>query len=228
MEKQENYEDLSIAHNLDYTFQAKYNDWKSRIGYFLYNDKREIPCMMMVKNIEDGKKISVDTERLREEIIVDDNNIFAPIMIKNNPNIQLCSFGQAKGRLIGHWKRFQHDKELEKAYDNAVYTYLDEKFAEELPRNVKPRNFIPHQLVITEMKKPRLVYACNTPGKDKTSLNEIMYKWAISLNKIEHIVNNWRSRKFWMTEDIKSMFHQIRLLFKDLGYFCFLYWKKGV
>lgn len=107
---------------------------------------------------------------------MDDNNIFAPIMIKNNPNIELCAYSQAKGRLIGQWRRFMNDPEYEKAYDTAVYTYIDENYAQELPENVKPINFIPHQLVITENKKPRLVYACNTPGRDKTSLKEIMFK----------------------------------------------------
>lgn len=205
---------------------------KTKIGYFLYNNKREVPVMITVKQIEDDHKISLDnelaTEKLRREIVIDDTNIYAPIMIKNNPNIELCSYGQAKGRLIGQWKRFQHDKEYEKIYDNAVYSYIEDNYAIELPKNVKPKNFIPHQLVISDTKKPRLVYACNTPGREKTSLNEIMYKGAISLNKIEDIVNDWRIMKYWICGDIKAMFHQIRLLFRDLGYFCFLYWKKGI
>lgn len=48
---------------------------KTKVGQFLYNGKREIPCMIMVKRIEDEKKISLDneiaTEKLREEIVLD-------------------------------------------------------------------------------------------------------------------------------------------------------------
>lgn len=59
-------------------------------------NRREIQTMIMVKTIEDDTKVSIDnkvaTERLKQQLEIDDNNNYAPIMIKDNPNIQLCSY----------------------------------------------------------------------------------------------------------------------------------------
>lgn len=202
------------------------------IGKFMYNKKRGLPVNLIVKRPTEDKPISINTEnanlKLEKEIVISEGKMYAPLMLRDVGEVELCSMNIAKQRLITQLRRFYKDKAYEESYDEAVYAYINENYAIELPENVTPKNFIPHHLVIVEGKKPRLVYACNTIGKDKISLNDILYKGKIQLNKIVDILINWRRYKFWLSGDIKAMFHQIRLMTKDLGYCCFLYWKKGV
>lgn len=124
-------------------------------------------------------KLSINKEEasasLEESIKIEENKIYAPLMIKEI-NDKLCSFKIAKSRLLRQLARFRKDPEYEQAYDNAVFAYIDDNYAEELPKKIKPINFIPHHLVMVPGKNNHLVYACNTPGDNNTSLNDIMYK----------------------------------------------------
>lgn len=132
----------------------------------------------------------IASEKLKQQIVFEWQKYICSFDVERYWKYRVVStYRLAKERLIGHWKKFQI-KEYEVHYHEAVYAYLEDNYAEELPKQVKLINFIPHQLVITEMKKPRLVYACNIPGK--VSLNEIMLKGSISSNKIKDKKSKWK------------------------------------
>lgn len=128
------------------------------IGYFLYNKRRKIPINLMVKREQNDKPISINSEdaskKLEREIQVTNGKIFAPLMLKENKCIELCSINIAKQRLLTQLKCFLKNKDYETQYDTAVYAYIDDGYAMEIPEYVEPKNYIPHHLVLTEGKNP--------------------------------------------------------------------------
>lgn len=205
------------------------------IGNMFYMiDARPIKNVnMMLKNYSTKeKKVSVDEEimvkKLEEELEINSETITAPLMLKEEVTSTLCTFGQAKKRLLSQLKRIRSSKEFEQRYDEAVYAYLDENYAIEKPEDIHPRNFIPHHLVVNPNKKPRLVFACNTKGKEGKALNDVLGTGIVRLNEIPKLLNKWRERKYFGIADIKAMYHQIMMIRRQYGLCAFLYWKKNV
>lgn len=205
------------------------------IGKIFYpNDtKNEVKVNMLLKeSSRKEQKISIEEERmvkrLEKDMKIKEDHIEAPLMLRKEVKEILCSYSQAKKRLIAQLKRMRKDEKLEKIYDEAIYAYLDEGYAIEKPKNIKPLNFIPHHIVKNRNKKPRLVFACNTKGKEGESLNDVLVKGIINLNEIPTLLYKWREKRYFGLADIKAMYHQILLLEEQFGLCSFLYWKKGV
>lgn len=187
--------------------------------------------MLLNQHIKKEKKVSLEEEemvqKLDKEIKVKETLIEAPMMLKEEVKETLCSFGQAKKRLLTQWKKMKNNKGFEEMYDEAVYAYLTENYAIEKPEEVKPLNFIPHHLVLNPNKKPRLVFACNTKGRKGKALNDVLATGIVQLNDIPQLLNKWRERRYFSIADIRAMYHQIMMLKRQYGLCAFLYWKKG-
>ena len=207
---------------------------ETAIGKMFYpteNDQNIKVNMLLEKTIKKKKKISIEEEQmtrsLDKEMKILEKTIEAPLMLRKNVTKTLCSFSQAKHRLLSQLKKIKASKEFENMYNDAIYAYMDEGYAIEKQADIKALNFIPHHMVINKRKKPRIVFACNTNGKNKESLNDYLAKGVINMNEIPTILSKWRERKFFTIADIKAMYHQIHLLKKHYGLCAFLYWKKG-
>lgn len=147
-------------------------------GNVLYaTDTSETPNvnMLLKKVVKKEKKVSIEEEQmvkeLEEELILSDTKIQTPLMLKGDVKKTLCSFHHAKKRLMSQLKKMKTNRKFEEMYDEALFAYLDENYAIEKPKEVKPLNFIPHHLVTNLNKKSRLVFACNAKGK-RESLND--------------------------------------------------------
>ena len=124
----------------------------------------------------------------------------------------------SKKRLIKQTERLKKDKHLLKKYDDVFRDQLSNGIIEEVQTGdygIKGMTtYIPHQPVINEkkgMSKFRVVLDCSAKGKDGVSLNDVLYKGPLMLNKLFDLLIKFRLHNVALTADIKKAYLMIEV-----------------
>ena len=122
------------------------------------------------------------------------------------------------------------DDDIYKKYCATVKGYLDNEYAEKIPKEDlhvenKPVWYLPHHGVIHPHKpeKLRVVYDCAAKYRN-TSLNDQLYQGPDLTNSLLGVLTRFRQNPIAIVADIEAMFHHVLVDPKDQDALRFLWW----
>ncbi|XP_068215916.1 uncharacterized protein [Palaemon carinicauda] len=134
---------------------------------------------------------------------------------KHNHPFLPTNYNVALGQMYNQLKRFQHQPDHLKCYDNIIKEQLKLGFIEEVENPVISPNthYLPHHAVRKNSSTPlRVVYNCSAkPSKSSASLNDCLMTGPSLTEKLFDLLVRFRMNKFACIADIERAFLQIGL-----------------
>ncbi|XP_068224221.1 uncharacterized protein [Palaemon carinicauda] len=137
------------------------------------------------------------------------------LRLKHNHPFLPTNYNVALGQMYNQLKRFQHQPDLLKCYDNIIKEQLKLGFIEEVKNPVISTNthYLPHHAVRKNSTTPlRVVYNCSAkPSKCSASLNDCLMTGLSLTEKLFDLLVRFRMNKFACIADTEKAFLQIGL-----------------
>ncbi|XP_068223542.1 uncharacterized protein [Palaemon carinicauda] len=135
---------------------------------------------------------------------------------KHNHPFLPTNYNVALGQMYNQLKRFQHQPDHLKCYDNIIKEQLKLGFIEEVENPVISPNthYLPHHAVRKNSSTTplRVVYNCSAkPSKSSASLNDCLMTGPSLTEKLFDVLVGFRMNKFACIADIEKAFLQIGL-----------------
>ncbi|XP_068235601.1 uncharacterized protein [Palaemon carinicauda] len=135
---------------------------------------------------------------------------------KHNHPFLPTNYNVALGQMYNQLKRFQHQPDLLKCYDNILKEQLKLGFIEEVENPVISPNthYPPHHAVRKNSSTTplRVVYNCSAkPSKSSASLNDCLMTGPSLMERLFDLLVRFRMNKFACIPDIEKAFLQIGL-----------------